>query len=373
MPNIYIAYSRIDKAMIQPVIADLKSYLYDMVDFVMSDNLDNERITTSDLILCFITHASLSSKEVSEELKYASDLNKRIVGLKFCESFSVSEKIKYQVLKNRIRSTCYDWNKQEEKNSFVTQLIAHLGLESPICCPTGTRVSIDVISRDKFLVSVDGALREYISSRKIIAFFDEREHTLKISSVKYPHCSLEQTIVVSETKELLVDLDTRIEETGYEGEVNNEGNIYKGWIRNGMFNGHGIYRMKSGNIYEGDFQNGKLNFGSLRDISGNLYYGSFSEWKRNGQGKQVFSSGHKYEGQWLNDRFSGEGKLLAPSETEFIGRFENHRFVQGKIVYPDGSVYEGQSVSWKRHGKGKLTFKNGATIVGIWEADIQIE
>lgn len=373
MPSIYIAYSRKDSAMITQVIAELKSYLYDMVDFVMLDSPDNERITLCDLILCFITHSSLSSKEVSEELKYASNLNKLIVGLNFCDALSISEKIKYQVFKNKIRSTCYEWNVQEGKDSFVTLLIAHLGLESPICCPTGTRLSIEVISKDKFLISVDDTLREYNSGRKIIAFFDEREHTLKTSSVKFPHCSIEQTIVVSETKDLLVDLDARIEETGYEGEIHNEGNIYNGWIRSGMFNGHGIYRMKSGNIYEGDFQNGKIKTGSLRDISGNLYYGSFSDWKRNGQGKQVFSSGHIYEGQWLNDRFSGEGKLLAPSETEFLGSFENHKFVQGKIVYPDGSVYEGQSVAWKRHGKGKLTLKNGVTIVGTWESDIQIE
>ena len=368
--NIYVAYPRNEEDKVKNVISELNVYLHGMAQIQTTAVSDFDVLSKSDLVLCVLTGNIMDCDAFKDDLKSAFNLNKNIIGVCLDLNLSIKDRLDYNSIKNRIRLGCYEWEQLEDRDRFILQLIAILGLESPLCRPTGIKIALDVVSTDGYYLKIDENAREYSSGRVIIVFVDSSPHKIIVQSKRYPHCRIDEVITPEGLTERLYDLDAVIDERGYEGELNIGGNHYVGWIKHHKPDGHGKYTTVSGEVYNGEFSDGVIISGSLSDSSGNLYYGSFLNWRRNGKGKQIFASGHRYDGDWTDDKFSGQGILLTPSETEYEGKFENHKLVEGKITYPDGSFYVGQSHAWKRHGIGKMTNSDGSVQEGMWSDNV---
>lgn len=117
-------------------------------------------------------------------------------------------------------------------------------------------------------------------------------------------------------------------------EIDEEGNVYKGDVVDGVRHGKGILLFAgTGNVYQGDFENG------LQHGTGKFVKGGQIEGNKDGI----------YEGLWK------EGKLTQVKKGK------------ARIELENGDVYEGGFNHWKRHGKGKLFEYNGAFYEGQWK------
>ncbi len=104
----------------------------------------------------------------------------------------------------------------------------------------------------------------------------------------------------------------------------------------------------NGDIYTGEFKDGLYHgVGTLNYKDGSVYKGSFSEGLRNGQGNYTDTTGFTYTGGWTKDRMDGSGTY----------------------TYKDGSSYKGDFVKDIREGTGKVTFSSGAAYEGEWKDD----
>lgn len=113
---------------------------------------------------------------------------------------------------------------------------------------------------------------------------------------------------------------------------------YEGEVRNGLYNGRGVYTFSDGDRYDGEWQNGQQQGrGAFIWTSGNRYDGDFVKGKRTGRGVLSFHGGGRYEGQWLNDQAHGEGMLIYASGTILKGTWTNGCFRQGGRNYKIGS------------------------------------
>jgi hypothetical protein len=99
-------------------------------------------------------------------------------------------------------------------------------------------------------------------------------------------------------------------------------NRYEGEIRNGMYNGRGVYTWANGGRYDGEWRNGV----------------------KEGKGVYTWASGNRYEGEFRNDMQNGHGVLISRG----------------------GSRYDGQWLDDQAHGPGTLTFNDGAIVKGTW-------
>ncbi len=85
------------------------------------------------------------------------------------------------------------------------------------------------------------------------------------------------------------------------------GDIYKGFFKNGLKHGKGTLITKNNRSYEGDWENDKPHgFGINTFPNGKVYTGSFSNGKPVGDGKWTYSDGRTYYGTWINGEFKNK-------------------------------------------------------------------
>ena len=81
------------------------------------------------------------------------------------------------------------------------------------------------------------------------------------------------------------------------------GNSYQGELKEGKYNGLGIFKWYDGRKYEGRFKNGEKNgYGKWISDSGEFFIGEWKNGKKNGLG--IFN--YKYGSQYVGELENGE-------------------------------------------------------------------
>lgn len=95
---------------------------------------------------------------------------------------------------------------------------------------------------------------------------------------------------------------------------------YKGEMKDGQPNGHGVMHGSDHSVYEGEWVNGR----------------------RNGRGRSVWPDGFRYDGQWKDNEITGYGVMDYPDKRHYEGYFvKGLRHGKGKLVHPSGEWFEG--------------------------------
>lgn len=147
------------------------------------------------------------------------------------------------------------------------------------------------------------------------------------------------------------------------------GSIYKGYWKDGKFNGLGFLKLSNPAVtYIGLWENGmRHGKGELKYADGAGYIGDWENDKKTGIGKMTYRDHSYYDGTWEDDKYSGQGKMRFSNGEIYIGSWaDGLRDGYGKIRYLDGTIYRGYWKNGKRHGKGKLKYPNGVVYTGEW-------
>jgi hypothetical protein len=134
-----------------------------------------------------------------------------------------------------------------------------------------------------------------------------------------------------------------------------DGSRYKGQVKNGRFDGQGVWTSQSGDHYEGQFKDGhRHGQGVYVWPDGDRYEGQFKDGHIHGQGVYAYANGKRYEGQFKDGKRNGQGVLTLPDGSRYEGQFKDgKRNGQGTFMYPSGRYYEGQWKNNKKHGYGE--------------------
>lgn len=125
----------------------------------------------------------------------------------------------------------------------------------------------------------------------------------------------------------------------------NDGTIYEGFFRGGVFDGWGRKISSNGEIYEGEWMNGF----------------------RHGQGIEINNEGTRHEGQWSNDEKNGHGIESWTDGAIYEGQYENGKKVgQGYFRWADGSTYQGTFQENMIQGFGEYRWADGRHYKGDW-------
>jgi len=179
---------------------------------------------------------------------------------------------------------------------------------------------------------------------------------------------------------------------GFGININTDGIIYKGlWDKDNIGN-YGLFLYENGNYYKGELKQGKLDGKCEMEIKGKYkYVGDFSSdlpngkgcledyengFKYNGdmvngvkEGKGIleYNDGVIYEGDFKNDLFNGFGVLKFKSGKQFEGEFVDGKIKgKGKFIWEDGKVYEGDYDNFMKNGFGKFSWSKDKYYEGQW-------
>jgi hypothetical protein len=169
------------------------------------------------------------------------------------------------------------------------------------------------------------------------------------------------------------------------------GDMYKGQLKDGFFNGWGVLTYKNGDRYEGSFKNDMKNGkGTFVYSNGDRFEGEFRSDMKQGQGVYLFQSGDRYVGEFKNDMIGGKGTMTYKDGNRYSGDFRNGmrdgngvlrfsnddvyeggfvddlRTGRGTYTFFDGSKYTGEFLSGKRHGKGRYVYSSGEEFIGAF-------
>lgn len=184
-------------------------------------------------------------------------------------------------------------------------------------------------------------------------------------------------------------IDKNVKNNTYKIIFSNE-DEYNGEIKNGKFDGIGIYKKSFNYLYEGEFSEGKKHGkGKIKnDLNVTVFNGSFKNNKKYGYGEEItseftykgeYENGMKngrgcyitnkltYEGSFKDNKFSGIGEINYSDGKYFKGNFENGmRNGIGEFHWCDKRKYVGNYKNGLKHGMGKFDYSNGKSIEGIW-------
>ena len=127
-------------------------------------------------------------------------------------------------------------------------------------------------------------------------------------------------------------------------------------------NGYGSLINQNGDLYTGNFKDGLYSgYAKMACSNGDIYTGFYVSNLKQGWGMMTYSNGLKYEGEWVKDEMQGDGTLFYPDGKKHIGQFRNNK-PNGRGVYydandniiADGFFEDGEYI------QGGI-FKNGGT------------
>lgn len=132
-----------------------------------------------------------------------------------------------------------------------------------------------------------------------------------------------------------------------------DGNIEKGFWKDGKLQGEGEIFFESVGIFKGEFENGEFKRGTFqkKEI---LYSGEFKNWKFHGWGTFARNGIIIYQGFWENSEYHGSGTIYLEST--------------GK------KKFQGSFLHGKKDGKG-IEFNSSGTISrsGTWKEDVFVD
>lgn len=165
--------------------------------------------------------------------------------------------------------------------------------------------------------------------------------------------------------------------------------IYKGLLRNNLYQGYGELNYFSGSQYRGNWDKGKWHgegsFTSATDtIIGEwaegklngyglcktpyvLLEGDFKEGNLNGEGYMLLPDSTFYSGGWTNGKKNGNGDIMMSNGDTYMGGWKNDQYNgEGRYNYHTGEVYDGHWKNGLQDSLGKYTCKD-YTYIGNWE------
>jgi hypothetical protein len=163
------------------------------------------------------------------------------------------------------------------------------------------------------------------------------------------------TVNITITSDYLADVNN-VEEITLE-----DGEYYRGQVKDGKPHGKGIIILKDGSRFEGKFKDGKaFERGVYTWPDGAGWEGELKNDLPNGKGIQTWSNGERYEGEYKDGKFRGKGVYTWPDGARYEGEIKND-LPNGKgiQIWPDGDRYEGEWKDGEQHGKGIQTWSNG--------------
>ena len=348
---------------------ELEDYLSPArVPFRESINLD--LLTDSDVVLCIITPSFFGSTEVKEELQYAFNLNKPVVGITN-DSYGLFFRLKVWMFSMKKRMLMFRWYSDSSKSSCVGQLMAWLGLSKPLMNAIGRKVIVRVKASRGFQLQIDTKKFVYNGSRAITIRLLEGVHNIHCTDNRNPLCTMKKTLGIkshsevpyhSYPEDIVFDMDTAIEDYGYE-DVRDEadGSHYEGTIKHNRYNGKGSLRLLNGDVYSGNFVNGEITEGMATYNDGSTYKGAFKDMNRNGNGEYRFTNGDKYVGNWVDGKMHGTGRLTFAGGGYYNGGFHKDVFRgNGFLKFADGESYKGEFLNGKFHGQGVYKYADGS-------------
>ena len=156
--------------------------------------------------------------------------------------------------------------------------------------------------------------------------------------------------------------------------VDNDGNKYEGFLKNGKYEGNGVMQYSDNSRYEGDWKNGKYEGKGVMLYNDNSRYeGDWKNGKYDGKGTMYYNDGGRYEGEWKNGRYDGKGMMYYSDGGRYDGDWKNGLYDgEGKMFYGDGARYEGGFKNGKREGKGAMFYLSGYVEKGEWKNDKKV-
>lgn len=145
--------------------------------------------------------------------------------------------------------------------------------------------------------------------------------------------------------------------------------IYRGQVKNGKPNGHGIFRSDK-LVIVGDWLQDQVHGNA--DCYGKdfCYKGQFQHNKMCGQGVYYgYKLGVVLEGQFQDNELNGRGKYYKNGKLVFDGEFVNGDLIDGICYYDSGDKYQGPLILNKMQGYGTYTWKDGDFHKGEWIND----
>ena len=128
--------------------------------------------------------------------------------------------------------------------------------------------------------------------------------------------------------------------------------------------GKGTKILSDGTRVEGEWKNGKLLKAKIYYISGDTYDGTLKNGKYNGYGvfvrkQRTVGDDDVFEGIWKNGKMHGSGSWTY-GKFSYVGEYKNGQWHgQGTHTNGNGNRYEGQFVKGYMDGLGVYTYANG--------------
>lgn len=165
--------------------------------------------------------------------------------------------------------------------------------------------------------------------------------------------------------------------------------IYKGLLRNNLYQGYGELNYFSGSQYRGNWDKGKWHgegsFTSATDtvigewaegkLNGYGLYktpyvlleGDFKDGNLNGEGYMLLPDSTFYSGGWTNGKKNGNGDIMMSNGDTYMGGWKDDQYNgEGRYNYHTGEVYDGHWKNGLQDSLGKYTCKD-YTYIGNWE------
>ena len=165
--------------------------------------------------------------------------------------------------------------------------------------------------------------------------------------------------------------------------------IYKGLLRNNLYQGYGELNYFSGSQYRGNWDKGKwhgegsftsatntiigewaegkLNGYGLYKTPYVLLEGDFKDGNLNGEGYMLLPDSTFYSGGWTNGKKNGNGDIMMSNGDTYMGGWKDDQYNgEGRYNYHTGEVYDGHWKNGQQDSLGKYTCKD-YTYIGNWE------
>ncbi|CAE8587659.1 unnamed protein product [Polarella glacialis] len=148
--------------------------------------------------------------------------------------------------------------------------------------------------------------------------------------------------------------------------MNGEGKLrcpeysYRGTLRDGLRDGHGICSVEAGGEYEGQWLAGEYNGkGRFCAKAGGRSVGDV--------GIAQPGSVEEYDGEWVRGKREGNGVWQDGKGNTFTGTFVDGVLQgTGSVKLPSNDCYQGEWCRGRKHGRGVFRFWDGARIEGEW-------
>ena len=240
------------------------------------------------------------------------------------------------------------------------------------------RILVDVgdqVSKGQLLVQLDASslnqLKLQIDNQKVE--FNRTSELYKVggaSKAEYDNAKMQIEVMESQYNQMSRNTQLYAPMSGVVTARNyDNGDMYEGSLRDGKFEGYGIYRWADGSTYQGLFHKGLQEKEGVATYveNSNTYKGQWHLGKRHGKGVLSMSNGDTYEGDWENDRRTGFGVFRSTVGDVYMGQWlDDLRHGRGTYQYANGDVYIGQWVNGEKEGYGCYRYANGAIYEGAF-------